>query len=124
MSYHGITNGATGLFYFIFTSKGVPLPKAAPEYWNRVSEAVRELARFTPILEKGTPADNPVKVAAPFVMKTWQYKGKWYSLLLNTSDQAQTVPAELLTKAYKPLYGTKKKSLMDGYDVWILRKNK
>ena len=124
MSYDGIANGATGLFYFIFTRKGVALPTAAPEYWERVRQSVREIARFVPYIEKGTPADNPVKMTSPFVMKTWQYKGKLYSLFLNTSDQAQSVPAELLSKDYKPLYGTKKKSLMDGYDVWLLKKNK
>ena len=46
MSYDGILNGATGLFYFIFTHQGDILPKSAPAYWKRVKTTVRELALF------------------------------------------------------------------------------
>lgn len=122
MSYDGIWNGATGLFYFTFNTKGVPLPKAAPEYWKRVKNVVNELSRFRPVLEKGIVVDNPVSLHKSLRMKTWKYKGHLYSILLNISDKPQLVPDTLLTKRYKPLYSTKKQAQIPPYAVWILKK--
>ena len=122
MSYDGIWNGATGLFYFIFTTKGKPLPTAAPAYWERVHAAVQELARLRPVLEKGVLTENPVTVQEPLRMKTWMYKKHRYSILLNASNQTVAVPAELLNKSYKPLYGTKKQTQLEPYGVWVLKK--
>lgn len=122
MSYDGIWNGATGLFYFIFTTNKIPLPKAAPEYWDRVKNVVSELSRFRPVLEKGVVTDNPVSFNKFLRMKTWKYKGHLYTVLLNISDKPQLVPDVLLTKRYKPLYSTKKQAQIPPHEVWILKK--
>ncbi len=122
MSYDGIWNGATGLFYFIFTTKGEPLPTAAPQYWERVRKTVRELARLRPVLENGVAIENPVMVQEPLRLKTWKYKKHIYSILLNASGRTVEVPVVLLEKQYKPLYRTKKQQLMKPYDVWVLKK--
>lgn len=122
MGYDGIVNGATGLFYFIFTTNGQPLPTAQPQWWSRVVAATRELSRLRPVLEQGTLIANPVAVAAPLVMQTRQYKGKSYSILVNRSDTAQPVPSELLHKKYKPLFGDKKTLEIPPYAVWVLKR--
>ncbi len=121
MSYHGILNGATGLFYFTFSHQGKPLPKVAPEYWERVTAVTKELAQFKTVLEEGTPTDNPITVHPPLMMQTWQYKGHSYSVLLNTSDTAQPLPTELKNKSFKTLYRRKKEDLLPPYYVLILK---
>ncbi len=121
MSYDGILNGATGLFFYTFNHLNDPMPKSAPAYWARVADVVKELAKFKKIMEKGTPVSNSVPVDFPLLMKTWHYKGHTYSVLLNRSGQAQPVAPALLTNAYKPLYGTVKTTQLPAYDVWILK---
>ncbi len=120
MSYDGILNGATGLFYFIFTHNGDILPRTAPAFWADVRAVVKELARFKVVIEKGTEQENPVAVQAPLRMKTWKYKGALYSVLLNRSDRAEKVPDELLGKKFKALYNTQKTDLIPPYEVWVL----
>ena len=117
MSYDAIVNGATGLFYFIFTHKGTPLPVAQPEYWQRVQEVVLELQKFKPILEQGRVVKNPVRLPAGLKMKTWNYEDNQYAVLLNTTDKTQYVPRKL--RAYMK---DKKQMTIDPYDVWILKK--
>ncbi len=122
MSYDGILNGATGLFYFTFNHLGKPLPQSAPEYWERVTRTTRKLAKFKKILEKGLVVENPITVDNPLALKTWRYKRNLYVILLNRSDTPQPVPADLLDKGYKPLYQTQKSTYISPYDVWVLQK--
>ncbi|MBR2082275.1 MAG: hypothetical protein IJ876_04615 [Elusimicrobiaceae bacterium] len=121
MSYDGILNGTTGLFYYTFNHQGKPLPYAAPAYWARVKTVVKELSRFKHVLEQGTAVSNPVSVRKPLRMQSWSYKGHTYSILLNASQEPQEVPAELLTRSYRLLYGSKKTSQIPEYEVWILK---
>ncbi len=121
MSYHGIVNGVSGLFYFIFTTEGKPLPQAQPEWWQRLSSVSKELSKFLPVLEKGTPAKNPVEVSLPLLARTWQYKNKKYTVLLNASDQSQPLPPQFLQKKYKSLFGRQKTAQLAPYQVLILR---
>lgn len=123
MSYHGIINGATGLFYFTFNHKSKPLPQSAPEYWQRVQAVTKELAKFKRILEKGTPTNNPVSVKSPLQMKSWQYKGHTYSILLNVSHTEQNLPEELTKHSFKVLYGDLKTHTIPPYQVWIIKKS-
>ncbi len=122
MSYDGIVNGADGLFYFVFTTENKPLPQAQPEWWERVQAVTKELARLRPVLEGGRVVENPIEVAAPLVMQTRVYKKKLYSILINRSDKAVTVPEELLSKKYKVLYGGPKSAQIAPYDVWVLKR--
>ena len=121
MSYDGILNGATGLFYFTFNHLGKPLPQSAPKYWARVTKVLRELAKFKKIIENGTLTENPVTVALPLKMKTWRYKNHLYSVLLNTSNAPQPLPATLTDKSFKALYGRKKEENLPPYYVLILK---
>ena len=122
MSYDGIINGANGLFYFTFNHQGKPLPESAPEYWQRLANVVQELNEFKTIMEQGTPVENPVRVREPLAMKSWQYEGHIYSVLLNRDDRARKVPSRLRTDTYTPLYNTQKDNKIPAYGVWILKK--
>ena len=83
---------------------------------------MRELAQFKKVIENGTEIANPVRIHFPLKMKTWQYKGHFYHVLLNASDKAQPLPAALQGKSFKALYGRKKTTLLSPYTVLILKK--
>ena len=122
MSYDGILNGATGLFYFIFTTHGKPLPTEKPEWWARVRAVSKELAKLRPVLENGEEMTSPVEVSAPLAAQTWAYQGYLYTVLLNRSAQTIDVPQTFLDKSYKKIAGSRKKSQIQPYDVWVLKK--
>ena len=123
MSYDAIMNGATGLFYFIFTTNGKPLPSAAPDYWARIVPVTQEISSFRPVLEGGKVVKNPVSVAkaGALELKTWKYAGDKYTLVLNPTDAAQPVPEKLLKKKYKPMFGAHKMAQIPAYGVWMLQ---
>lgn len=121
MSYDAIMNGATGLFYFIFTTNGKPLPSAAPEYWARLTPVSAELASLRPVLEGGKLVKNPVSKAGVLELKTWKYDGDKYTLVLNPTDISQPVPKKLLKKKYRPLFGMPKTEQIPAYGVWVLQ---
>ncbi len=122
MSYHGLVNGADGLFYFVFEHQGKPLPVSAPQFWGQVKNVVQELARFKKIVEKGTQITPAERVSGPLKIKSWKYRGHSYSILLNPTALSQPVPTTFLTKQYKPLFHTVKTKLIPPYAVWILKK--
>lgn len=124
MSYDGIVNGATGLFYFIFTTEGKPLPTAAPEWWTRVEKVSKELAKLRPVLEKGVLVQNPVEVSAPLAAQTRYYKNRLYVILLNRSDAPVSVPDDFLTPVYKTVFGETRTSQISPYGVWVLKSKK
>lgn len=122
MSYDGILNGATGLFFFHLYSFGKPLPEVSPKDWQAVVNVIGELAKMRPIFEKGTLVENPVKVSAPLKMQSWKYKSHIYSILINRSNTSQAIPPQLLDKPYKRLFTRLNESLLVPYGVWILKK--
>lgn len=124
MSYDGIVNGASGLFYFIFTTEGKPLPLAQPERWARVEKVSRELSKLRPVLEKGTIISNPVEVSAPLALQTRRYKNRLYIILLNRSDAPVSVPDDFLTPVYKTVFGEMRTSQISPYGVWVLKSKK
>ncbi len=122
MSYDGIYNGANGLFFYTFNHLKQPMPQSAPEYWQRVQTVLGELAQFKTIIEKGTEVATPVRIRHPLRLKTWQYEGHTYSMLMNIDDKPRKVPAALLKADYQILYGQEKAKKMPAYSVWILKK--
>ena len=121
MSYDGIINGAQGLFYFVFSTQKKPLPLARPEWWQRVTNVTREIARLRPVLEKGRPMRTSEPLAYPLAAKTWVYKKHRYTLLVNRSDGPVAAPEAFLSKKYKALFGTEKGTHLARHAVWILR---
>ena len=124
MSYDGIVNGAAGLFYFNFNTRGTPLPTAQPEWWSRVKAVTQELARLRPVLENGQLVKNPLSVRAPLVLQTRLYEGYLYLILLNRSDGAVPVPKRLLKKKYTLFSVGEKADKISPYGVWVLKKKK
>lgn len=121
MSYDGIINGATGLFYFHFNSFDKKLPAAQPEYWERLTAVIKELGKLRPVLEQGELIGNALEVKAPLILQARRYKGHTYFFLLNRSKQEQLVPAPLLTKRYKIMFGDVKAEKIAPYGVWVLK---
>jgi hypothetical protein len=97
MSYHAIFNGATGLFYFVYTSKGVPLPQAKPDNWKDLSSVVKEMAAIKDILQT-QPLANPIEVKEPLKAKTFLYNNEKYTFIINPTNQPQTIPKKFFKK--------------------------
>ena len=121
MSYDGILNGATGLFYFIFTAQNKPMFSFQPDNWKRVTRVIKELEELLPILENGIIVENPLAISRPLVMQSRAYKGYIYMILLNASDQPQQIPPALLEKYYQKMFEKKKEKTIPPYGVWILK---
>ena len=121
MAYDAIINGAQGLFFFTFNHQKQPLPKIQPEWWARVANVTRELARLLPVLEKGERIKTPVALAFPLAAQTRLYKKHNYTFLINRSDKPVAAPQDFLTKTYKPLFGTVKTPQVPPYSVWVLK---
>ncbi|MBR3632722.1 MAG: hypothetical protein IKN49_06685 [Elusimicrobiaceae bacterium] len=122
MSYDGILNGATGLFYFIFTTEGIALPKAQPTWWAHVKAVSQEIARLRPVLEEGILTEGSLTTEPPLAVQARKYKNHLYLILLNRSSQPIAVPAELLSRKYKKLFIQKKTAEVAPFDVWVLKK--
>ena len=122
MSYDGIFNGASGLFFYTFNHLKQPMPQSAPEYWQRVKTVLGELAQFKTIVENGTEVANPIRVHHPLRLKTWQYQGHTYTMLSNIDDKPRKVPTALQKEEWQPLYGQDKAKKIPAYSVWILKK--
>lgn len=97
MSYDAIFNGATGLFYFVYTSKGVPLPQAKPDNWKDLSSVVKEIVSVKDILQT-QPVENPIEVQEPLKAKTFVYNNEKYIFIINTANQPQTIPKKFFKK--------------------------
>lgn len=120
MAYHGLIEGAEGLFFFIFTSNSVPLPESKPEHWKRVKTTAKELNKTLPIFEEGEILPAPGKTSANILAQRRLYKGYYYDFLLNLSEVQEPLPAEFMQKTYKALYRAKTKILAP-HSVTILR---
>lgn len=129
MSYDAIFNGATGLFYFIYTSNGIPLPKAKPENWKDVQDVISELAQVTKIITNGKEIETP-QIYNPLRVKTYLYENTIYMILINPTSQNIKADKIFLKKNIDVLFNKKrklkkiiKKSILPAYSVWILKKS-
>ena len=98
MSYDALFNGATGLFYFTYTSKGVPLPKSKPEEWKYISEIIQELSFIGKIIDSGKEVKNIVTVKEPLKAKTYKYEGNKYIIVENPTNEMQELPKKFFNK--------------------------
>lgn len=122
MSYDGILNGATGLFYYTFGTKDGTLATAHPDWWNRVASVSQELKKLLPVLENGKIVGNPFAVDSPLAAQTRLYKKYKYIILLNRSDKPVDVPKTLLKRKYELLIGGTKSTQIPAYGVWVIKK--
>ena len=101
MTYHAILNGADGIFYFYFKTKDKRLLIEDKENWNRLAKVVKEISALSDIFINGKIIANPVTAEYPVIMKTWEYKGKKYSIIANINIEEELLPVGLFDKKYK-----------------------
>ena len=130
MSYDAIFSGATGLFYFIYTSKNIPLPKSKPESWQDIKSVLSELTQVTKIIKNGTELETP-QIYKSLKIKTYLYENMTYMILMNPTDHYVKVNKYFLKSNIEVLFNKQtklkkiiKKSMLPPYSVWILRKSK
>ena len=92
MSYDALFNGATGLFYFVYRSKGKPLPQSRPEEWKYISEVIHELSFMGKIFENGKQIKSPVKVKESLKVMAYEYDGEKYIIIENPTNENKTIP--------------------------------
>lgn len=98
MSYDALFNGATGLFYFTYNSKGVPLPYSKPKEWKYISEIIQELSFIGKIIDSGKEVKSFVNVKKPLRTKTYKYEEKKYIIVENPTNEMQELPKLFFNK--------------------------
>ena len=123
MSYDAIFNGATGLFYFQYNSKGKPLYQSRPKEWIYITEIIQELQFTTKLFEKGHPICNPncdkktsfcdICRKNEFVltgnesfiqMKSFEYDEAKYTIMINPTSKYQTIPKIFYDKKFDVIF--------------------
>ena len=115
MSWHGIVNGANGLFYFNFNTGGKKLNKYSPQVWQALKQTLREIKKFSYFMEKGKEVKTPFILPSNLESRTWLYKKYHYTLIANASAE-QTSP--VLPADAKILLGKKK---LEPYKILIIK---
>lgn len=103
MSWHGIVNGANGLFYFAFNTGGRKLDTYSPEVWQALKNTLKEIKKFSYFMDGGKAINPPFTLPKYLENRTWYYKNQYYTLIVNTSDK--NVKMSLPNKA-KVIFGT------------------
>ncbi|MGE4384914.1 MAG: hypothetical protein AB7E39_03505 [Endomicrobiaceae bacterium] len=104
MSYDAVFNGASGLFYFIYTSNGIPLPKSKPDKWKDISEIISEISYASEIFSKGDEIESIIKAEEPLKVKSYIYNGLVYVFILNSTSNFLKMPEALLESKVEALY--------------------
>ncbi len=104
MSYDALFNGATGLFYFTYTIKGVPLSSSKPKEWEYISEIIQELSFIGKIIDSGKEVKNIVDVKEPLKAKTYKYEGVKYIIVENPTNEIQKLPKKFFNKKFEVLF--------------------
>ena len=103
MSWHGIVNGANGLFYFVYNHNNNTLDKSSPETWQALKKTLKEIKKFSYFMAKGKEINPPFTLPKHLENRTWYYKQNYYTLIVNTSDKKVTMT---LPNKAKILFGT------------------
>jgi hypothetical protein len=115
MSWQGIANGANGIFYFAFNTGGKKLNKYSPEVWQALKKIIKDIKKFSYFMEKGQEFATPFTLPKELENRTWFYKNKYYTLIVNASKDS-FIP-NLPNKA-KIILGKKE---LSPYKVLIIR---
>lgn len=129
MSYDAIFNGATGLFYFIYTSNDIPLPKSKPQNWQDIKEVVSEISKITKIINNAKEIETP-QIYKPLQVKTYLYDNTTYMILINKHNKYVKIHKDFIKSNIKVLFNKQtklkkiiKKSMLPPYSVWIFKKS-
>lgn len=104
MSYDAIVNGATGLFYFNYKSEKKPLPQSKPKQWQEVVDVIQELSFIAEIIDNGKEIENPIEIEEPLKIKSFEYGGIKYTILVNPTSKRQTVPRLFFNPKFDVMY--------------------
>ena len=115
MSWQGIANGANGLFYFAFNTGGKKLDKYSHEVWQTLKKTLKDIKKFSYFMEKGQEVKTPFTLPKELENRTWFYKNKYYTLIVNASKE-EIIPT--LPNKAKILLGKKE---IAPYKVLIIK---
>ncbi|MEA5000727.1 MAG: hypothetical protein VB017_02435 [Endomicrobiaceae bacterium] len=127
MSYDAVFNGASGLFYFTYTSCGVPLPESRPDDWKNISDVIHEISFVSKIFDKGLRIKNPGEVKMPLKAMSFEYEGKKYVFVINPTSEYLEIPGFLFNKNFNMIYGSSldvNDIVFKPYNVFVFRYDK
>lgn len=106
MSYDAVLNGASGVWYFTYSTPDGSNLSRTPELLFAVSGTARELRAMAPVFARGRPIELPFAVEPDGVQgRAWTYRGRDYVLLVNRRKGADVrVPEEMLAPTWRPLF--------------------
>lgn len=105
MSYHSILEGASGLWYFTYTTPSRKTLSEFPELWFALTRVTREISALRPILVRGREIAPPFSKAPPGVLaRAWRYRMRNYVVVLNRGSEPAQLPDALLDADWRPLF--------------------
>ena len=87
MSWQGLANGANGLFYYTFNIHGKRLNDYSPQVWQAIKKTLKDIKKFSYFMEKGQEVKTPFILPKELENRTWFYKNKYYTLIVNASKK-------------------------------------
>lgn len=115
MSWQGIANGANGLFYYTFNIHGKKLNDYSAQVWQALKKTLKDIKKFSYFIDKGQEVKTPFILPEELENRTWFYKNKYYTLIVNASKK-EISPK--LSKEAKVLLGKKE---IGPYKVLIIK---
>ncbi len=106
MSYDAVLNGASGVWYFTYSTATGSNLSQTPELLFAVSGTARELRAMAPIFARGRPIVLPFEIDPDGVRgRAWTYRGRDYVVLINRRKGVDMkVPEEMLAPRWRPLF--------------------
>lgn len=115
MSWQGLANGANGLFYYTFNIHGKKLNDYSAQVWQALKKTLKDIKKFSYFIDKGQEVKTPFTLPEELENRTWFYKNKYYTLIVNASKK-EISPK--LPKEAKVLLGKKE---LAPYKVLIIK---
>jgi hypothetical protein len=106
MSYDAVLNGASGIWYFAYSTATGSNLSQTPELFSAVTGPARELRAMAPVFARGRPIPQPFPIEPDGLSaRAWTYHGRDYVVLANRSAGTDLlVPEALLAPAWRPLF--------------------
>ncbi len=115
MSWQSIANGANGLFYYTFNINGNRLNNYSTQVWQALKKTLKDIKKFSYFIEKGQEVKTPFNLPKELENRTWFYKNRYYTLIVNSSQEELS---PILPNKAKDLLGKKR---IPPYKVLIIK---
>lgn len=110
MSYDAVLEGASGLWYFVYTYAADRRLSDLPEYWHALTEVAREISFMRPIWERGKEISlSTDNLPDGIKMKGWRHNLRDYIVIANGTEQALDLPPALLDPYWRPLFESRRR---------------